>query len=359
MAGMLTRRSFLEDATLASVAAAFPSAALGALPASTPKRVLPKAIREGQTVGLVSPASPGSWDDAAEIAKEVVASLGLKPKLFPSAAKRNFYLAGTDAERAKDVNEAFRDPAVDVVWCVRGGYGTTRLIPYLDFEAIRKNPKPLIGFSDVTGLLNSIHRATGLVTFHGPNASGSLSDYEMESWKRVLWNAAPPGSIAAPLPFASAPGKVNREGRLFRLAPGKARGPLVGGNISVLTTLVGTPFEPELKGRILFLEEVGEEPYRIDRWLTGLLLTGKLSQLAGVALGRFHDCGPRSVGGGSFQGTWTWQEVCADRLGRLGIPVLAGLSFGHIADNATLPVGVVAELDVDAGTLTLLEPAVL
>ncbi len=152
---------------------------------------------------------------------------------------------------------------------------------------------------------------------------------------------------------------MDRDNWIYKLAPGKARGRLVGGNISVFSTLVGTPFEPDLKGRILFLEEVGEEPYRIDRWLTQFLLTGKLSGLAGVALGKFKDCDPKDYKPSfSGMGTWTWQEVCKDRLGRLGIPVVANLVFGHVSDKATLPLGVMAELDGDAGTLTLLEAAV-
>jgi muramoyltetrapeptide carboxypeptidase len=145
----------------------------------------------------------------------------------------------------------------------------------------------------------------------------------------------------------------------MRIVPGKARGRLVGGNISVFATLVGTPFEPPLEGRILFLEEVAEEPYRIDRWLTHFLLTGKLAGCAGIALGRFHDCGPRELQQSyGVNGTYTWREVAAERLGSLGIPVVSDLVFGHVSDKATIPVGVLAELDGDAGTLTLLEPAV-
>lgn len=358
---MSTRRAFLEDASLAALVSGFPAglrAAFDRLAAGPPPRLLPKALRAGATVGLISPASPGADDDAVEVAKELVLSFGMRPRLFPHAADRTYYLAGPDASRAEDLNAAFRDPSVDAVWCVRGGYGTSRLLPLLDYEAIRKNPKVFLGFSDITGTLNAIHRMTGLVTFHGPNASGSLSDYALAALKKALFSAEAAGPVAAAAPFEPKEGKVNSESRLRRLAPGKARGRLVGGNISVFSTLVGTPFEPELAGRILFLEEVGEEPYRIDRWLTQFVLTGKLSRCAGIALGKFRDCGPREVGGGSYQGTWTWQDVAADRLGKLGIPVLAGLSFGHVSDNATLPIGVEAELDVEKGTLTLLEPAV-
>lgn len=357
---MHSRRQFLEEVSLASVLAGFPPGlrdTLSRVSAGTPPRLVPRALRAGATVALISPASPGNDADSVTVGEEVVASLGMKPRLMPHAADRTMYLAGEDAARAADLNAAFADKSIDAVWCLRGGYGTPRLLPHLDYETIRRNPKPFIGFSDITGTLNAIHRLTGLVTFHGPNASGSLNDYTLAEFKKVLFQASPGGSIAAPPPFEAKEGRVNKENRLRRLAPGKARGPLVGGNISVFSTLIGTPFEPDLKGRILFLEEVGEEPYRIDRWLTQFVLTGKLSGCAGIVLGKFSDCGPREFQPG-FHGTWTWQEVCADRLGKLGIPVLAGLLFGHVAENATLPLGIEAELDVEAGTLRLLEAAV-
>jgi muramoyltetrapeptide carboxypeptidase len=290
------------------------------------------------------------------IAEEVVASLGLVPKRMPAAARQTMYLAGTDEERAADLNAAFRDPSVDAVWCIRGGYGSGRLLPLLDWEAIRKNPKPLLGYSDITALLNGFYARTGLVTFHAPNCSENISDYSLSELKKVLFSTGAAGVVASAPPAEPKEGFVDREDRLRRISPGTGRGRLVGGNISVFSTLVGTPWEPPLAGSILFLEEVGEEPYRIDRWLTHLVLTGRLSKCAGIVFGKFKDCGPAEKG--SFQGTWTWQEVAADRFGKLGVPVLAGLRFGHVTDKATLPVGVLAELDVALGTMTLLEPAV-
>lgn len=357
---MLNRRGFLGQVSTASMFAAFPAGLKetfarlekGPLPV-----IRPKALKKGGTVALVAPSSPLSDSESLKIAGEMMASLGFTPKLMPNAGRSTMYLAGTDQERAADINASFSDPSVDAVWCLRGGYGSPRILPYLDYETIRKNPKPFIGHSDITALLNGIHRMTGLVTFHGPNASTNQNEFTLSEFKKVLYEAKAAGSIAAPPPAIPREAFVDRENRLRRIASGRAKGPLVGGNISVFDTLVGTPFEPELKGRILFLEEVGEEPYRIDRWLTHFLLTGRLSGLAGIVLGRFHDCGPREFHS-SYNGTWTWQEVCADRFGGLGIPVLAGLRFGHVPDNATLPLGVTAELDVDAGTLTLLEPAV-
>jgi muramoyltetrapeptide carboxypeptidase len=294
--------------------------------------------------------------ESTVIAEEVVASLGLVPKRMPAAARQTMYLAGTDEERAADLNAAFRDRSVDAIWCIRGGYGSGRLLPLLDWDAIRKNPKPLLGYSDITALLNGIHAKTGLVTFHAPNCSENISEYSLAELKRVAFSTEPAGVVAAAPPVEPKEGFVDRDDRLRRIVPGTGRGRLVGGNISVFSMLVGTPFEPPLAGSILFLEEVGEEPYRIDRWLTQFALTGRLSKCAGIVFGKFKDCVPPDRG--SFQGTWTWQEVVESRFGRLGVPILTGLRFGHVADKSTLPVGALAELDVGKGTLTLLEPAV-
>jgi len=355
-----SRRAFLEEVSFASLIAGFPASAQAALSRfaeKPPEPLFPKPMRIGDTVALVRPASPSFDYEENEVGVEVVRALGFTPKLMPNAGKKTHYLAGTDAERTADLNAAFADPKVDAVWCLGGGYGTSRILPYLDYETIRKNPKPFIGYSDITGTLNALHRLTGLVTFHGPMA-GPMSDYALAAFKKTVMEGAS-GRIAGPPETLPREGTPDLSNRVWKLAPGKAKGRLVGGNISVFATLVGTPFEPELKGRILFLEEVGEDPYRIDRWLTGFLLSGKLAGLAGVALGKFSKCTP-----GDFRpsfsglGTWTWQEVCADRFGKLGIPVVAGLCFGHVSDNATIPVGAMAELDADAGTLTLLESAV-
>ena len=359
-----SRRTFLEEVSFASLIAGFPLSAQAALQKyaeKPPEPVFPKALQPGMTVALVAPSSPGWGLIDNEVAVEIAKALGFKAKLFPHAGETTYYLAGPDDHRASDLNAAFADPSVDAIFCLRGGYGASRILPLLDYEMIKKNPKIICGYSDITALLNAIHRLTGLVTFHGPIGGEQQTKYTLASFKKVLMEAKPAGRIAEP-PAPKGPPQgvfVDRENWIYKLAPGKGRGRLVGGNISVFSTLVGTPFEPELKGRILFLEEVGEDPYRIDRWLTQFLLTGKLSGLAGVALGKFAHCAPGDYKP-SFagMGTWTWQEVCKDRLGKLGIPVVANLVFGHVPDKATLPIGVMAELDGDAGTLSILEAAV-
>lgn len=359
-----SRRTFLEEVSFASLIAGFPLSAQAALQKyaeKPPDPVFPKALKPGMTVALVTPSSAGSSLADTEVAVEIVKALGFTPKVFPHVGEATKYLAGPDDHRAADLNAAFADPSVDGILCLHGGYGASRILPLLDYEVIRKNPKVICGYSDITALLNAIHRLTGLVTFHGPLGSEAQTDYSLAEFKRVLMTAEPAGRVGAPPEPRQRERAIalDRENWIYKLAPGKAKGRLVGGNIAVFSTLVGTPFEPELKGRILFLEEVGEDPYRIDRWLTQFLLTGKLSGLAGVALGKFSRCTP-----GDFRpsyngaGQWTWQEVCKDRFGKLGIPVVANLVFGHVPDKATLPLGVMAELDGDAGTLTLLEAAV-
>ncbi len=359
-----SRRTFLEEVSFASLIAGFPLSAQAALTKyaeKPPEPVFPKALQLGMTVALVTPSSPGGGLADTDIGVEIVKALGFKPKVFPHVGEATRYLAGPDEHRAADLNAAFADSSVDAILCMHGGYGASRILPFLDYETIRKNPKIICGYSDITALLNAINRLTGLVTFHGPLGSEAQTDYTLAGFRKVLMQAQPAGRIAEPTTPKGPPREifVDRENWVYKLAPGKGKGRLVGGNISVFSTLVGTPFEPELKGRILFLEEVGEDPYRIDRWLTQFLLTGKLSGLAGVALGRFHDCGPKDYKASyAGAGQWTWQEVCKDRLGKLGIPVVANLVFGHVADKATLPLGVMAELDGDEGTLSLLEAAV-
>ena len=276
---------------------------------------------------------------------------------MPAAARQTMYLAGTDEERAADLNAAFRDPSVDAIWCIRGGYGSGRLLPLLDWEAIRKNPKPLLGYSDITALLNAIYARTGLVTFHAPTCSANMSEYSVAELKRVVFATEPAGVIAAAPPVEPREGFVDREDRLRRIAPGTGRGRLVGGNISVFSMLVGTPWEPDLAGSILFLEEVGEEPYRIDRWLTQLRPDGEAREAApGSSSGSSRTAARRTRGTsrGRGRGRRSSPTASASSASRSS----PGLRFGHVADKSTLPVGVLAELDVAKGTLTLLEPAV-
>jgi muramoyltetrapeptide carboxypeptidase len=313
------------------------------------KIVKPKRLKEGDTVAVIAPAS-GLSKESFDKALENLESLGLKPKVGKAARGVKGFLAATDKERLDDLHEAFADSEISAVWCVRGGYGAARLLPAIDYDLIRKNPKILIGYSDITALHLAISQNTGLVTFHGPVAASELSDYTKKHVVNTLMN------LSAPYKIELSEFNKTQESNLYKtetIVSGKCRGRLCGGNLSLLSVLAGTPFALQnMKGKILFIEDVGEQPYRIDRMLTQLRQSLDLRSLAGIALGIFEDCNPRT------KDTQTLLDVVKDRLGDLGIPVVYGLSFGHIRDQFTLPVGTEAELDTERATLTLLETSV-
>ena len=314
------------------------------------KIVKPKRLKAGDTVAVIAPAS-GLSRESFDKAIENLESLGLKTKIGKSARGVKGFLSATDKERLDDLHAAFADKEIAGVWCVRGGYGAARLLPAIDYDLIRKNPKILIGYSDITSLHLAISQNTGLVTFHGPVAASELSDYTKNHVVNALMKPSAPYKIEL-----SEYNKAQTS-NLFKteiITGGKARGRLVGGNLSLLSALAGTPYAlAGLKGKILFIEDVGEQPYRIDRMLTQLRQSADLRSLAGIALGVFEDCNPRA------KDTQSLLDVLKDRLGDLGIPVVYGLSFGHIRDQFTMPVGIEAELDVDNATMTFLETGVV
>lgn len=314
------------------------------------KIIKPKRLKAGDTVGVIAPSS-GLSREAFDKALQNLEDLGFQAKVGKFARKENGFFAGTDKERLEDLHQAFADAEIKAVWCVRGGYGAARLLPDIDFNLIRRNPKIFIGFSDITALLTAIFQNCGLVTFHGPVASSEYSDYSKTHVINTLMGASAPYKIELSAYHQT------QTSNLFRtetIVAGKARGRLVGGNLSLLAALCGTPFAlKNPKGKILFLEDVNEQPYRIDRMLTQLRQSIDLKQFAGIVLGVFENCNPRTPN------TQSLLEVLKDRLGDLGIPVIYGLSFGHIRDQFTLPVGIKAELDTEKATLTLLENAVL
>lgn len=314
------------------------------------KIIKPKRLRTGDTVGIIAPSS-GLSKEAFDKALQNLIDLGLQVKVGKSARRENGFLAGTDKERLDDLHWAFADPEVKAVWCVRGGYGATRLLPNVNFDLIRRNPKIFIGFSDITALHTAIFQNCGLVTFHGPSASSEYSDYSKMHVVNTLMKPSAPYKIEL---SAYNQTQTSNLYRTETIVAGKARGTLVGGNLSLLAALCGTLYAlKNPKGKLLFLEDVNEQPYRIDRMLTQLRQSIDLKQFAGIALGVFENCNPRTPN------TQSLMEVLKDRLSDLGIPVIYGLSFGHIRDQFTLPVGLKAELDTEKATLTLLENAVV
>ena len=313
--------------------------------------IKPKTLQTGMTIGLVSPASNVPENEDISASLDFVRSLGFMVKAAPNLFSRNQYLAGTDRQRAQDLNSFFADPEIDGILCTRGGYGASRILPYLDYESIAANPKVFMGYSDITALLNAIQVKTGLVTFHGPMAFENFTEYTYEQFQRVVQSPRGSAQIGSPPDFELGPGIVERENRLTTISSGVAEGRLVGGNLSLLVTLLGTEYEPDFQGSILFLEDVYEPPYSIDRMLTHLWLAGKLEQVSGIVFGKFTNA---SYGGNTF----SVEEVIRSRCANLGVPVLKGLMIGHAEDQTVVPIGIPARLDAGRKELSLLEMAV-
>ena len=313
--------------------------------------VRPPRLVPGSRVALIAPAGPILERDDLTRAQDLCRALDYEPVLGKNAYNRHGYLAGTDDERLADLNAAFQDPGIDAIWCIRGGYGTIRLIDRVDYTALARRPKALIGFSDITTLLNAVTRCTGVVSFHGPVARAAMPGFTRRHFERVLGSPDAPGRLDR-LP---APGDVllPQENRIATLVGGVAEGPLIGGNLTLLQCLIGTPYLPEFEGAILFVEDAGEDVYRVDRMLAHLRILGLLGQLAGVMVGRFTE-----LERGGADGALGLDEVLATYFGGLNIPVAYGFPIGHIADQWTLPLGVRARLDATAGEVELLEPAV-
>ena len=317
--------------------------------------IKPQRLKTEQVIGVVAPASPCNERVQIEFALETIESLGFHVKPGRHLYDRFGYLAGSDQDRADDINQMFADDDVDAIITLRGGYGSARILPYLDYPLIRSHPKVLTGFSDITAVLNAIHTKTGLITFHGPQAEMTYTPYVLAEFQKVLMTADSPVTIGAPPMFRGSEGSVERDNRLRRLVPGTARGQLIGGNLTLVVDLLGTPFEPDFQDKLLFLEDAGMTTDEVDRCLSHLWLAGKLQQVRGIVFGKFTEI--------SYLPVWAWrftrEEVLSERCRTLNIPALTGLMFGHIDDQTTIPIGCEAELDVGAGTLTLLEPAVV
>ncbi len=318
------------------------------------KMVKPPALKAGDTIALVAPAGVGDPKkvDAIEAG---LAKLGLKIKRSANLTERYGYLGGTDEARAAGVMDAWRDPGVQGVFCITGGFGTTRMLDKLDYRFIRENPKVFTGFSDITGLHLAIQRQAGLVTFHSPTSEYALSANAEERplQARYLWGMVMPGNAGGEPLALPDPVVYTDEGlttKTLTIRGGKARGQLTGGNLSLIQALMGTPWEIETKDRILFIEDVGEAPYRVDRMLSNLRLAGKLDSPAGVIFGQFSKCDPENP-----ERSFTVDDLIAEYFAKRHYPVVSRFPSGHVIDNATLPLGVMAELDADARTLTLLE----
>jgi muramoyltetrapeptide carboxypeptidase len=312
----------------------------------------PERIQFGDTIGIIAPASAPPAAAAIDLAAAALENFGFKPRLAKNIRARHGFLAGGDRERAADVMAMFTDRKVRGIICLRGGYGAARMLDRLDYEVIRRHPKILSGYSDITSLHCALARKVNLISIHAPMLNGGLQDrnvpaFTRQSFFRTVMEARPPGSICSGYPDKT----------LVALRGGVVQGRLVGGNLAVLCAAMGTPYAPLFKRKILFFEDIGEQPYRLDRMLTQLWNAGVLQQVVGVAVGIHRNCeDPKAKPGGEYR--QTSGDVVRERLCRLRVPVVTGLPFGHIDLNATLPVGAMARLNGDTGDLEITEAAV-
>ncbi len=306
---------------------------MSAAPSTHPRAALrrPPLLAPGARVALVSPAGPLRGPADLTRALDNVRALGWEPVVGEHVLARRGYFAGDDATRFADLDRALRDPAIDGVWCARGGYGTMRLLDRIDWSAIAKRPKAILGYSDITALHAALGARAGIASYHAPTARAALSAFSRDSLERATVPGVDPcGAVAG--------------ARTVR--PGTAEGRLVGGNLALLAGLLATPFFPSLDGAILVLEDINEAVYRIDRMLTQLRLAGALQRIGGLVFGSFTDC-PEA----SDDGARSMDEVIDETATMTGVPCLAGAPVGHIEEQWTLPLGLTATLDATARTL--------
>ena len=317
------------------------------------KLLKPERLCFGDTIGIIAPASPPPDPKAVDRAAEALERFGFKPKLAKNVRARLGFIAGTDRERATDLMAMFTDKKVKAIICLRGGYGATRILDRLDYALIRRHPKILSGYSDITALHGALLKKSGLASIHAPMLNGALADpnvpeFTKKSFFRTVMEAQPAGSICADY----------AEKTVSILRGGVAEGQLVGGNLSLICASLGTPFAPSFKGKIIFFEDISERPYRLDRMMTQLLNAGVFSQVAGVAVGVNKDCNePKQKTGDEYYQSGA--DVVKERLATLRVPVVIGLPFGHVDLNAAIPVGIHARLDGKRGDLIITESAVL
>jgi muramoyltetrapeptide carboxypeptidase len=340
---MLSRRSTIGGVGGILAALTLP------LPASARPSSKPARLRLGDTVGLIAPASSNDDPFDPEAVRNIVRGMGLIPKLGQHVSDRFGYLSGSDQDRAADINAMFEDDTVRAIFAMRGGWGSARLLPLLNWDLIRANPKLLIGSSDVTALHFAFAAQVGFPTIHAPNASNR--------WDVISWNSLWRLAFNGETPLLGEPEGQDRtldRWRTTTIRSGKASGRLLGGNLTVLSTLMGTPWLPDFGGAILFLEDVGEAEYRIDRMLNQLALAGVLGKVAGVIFGQCVRCNSSVPDYAGF----TVPDILGQHLLPHGVPAFSGANIGHVSNQLSLPVGARVEMDADAGTIRLLEPMV-
>lgn len=305
-------------------------------------------LKKGDTIGLISPSGPLDNKSIKE-SINFLKQLGFNIKDGKHIYDKWGYLAGKDKDRAQDLMDMFLDTAVDMILCVRGGYGAMRILPLIDFNIIKNNPKIFAGFSDITTLINTIYEKCNIITFHSPMCNSNLHDkITLEGFLNVLTCGYKPFTIK---------NSKNKSSEYFTdsiyFNGTSAKGKLVGGNLSLISSTVGTPYEINTKNKILFIEDVSEEPYQIDRMLTQLILSNKLQECAGIILGQFKNCTLPH-----YTRSLTLDEVLKNRIINLGKPTLVNFQCGHSYPRLTIPIGAEIELDCIKESIHILEPVV-
>ena len=320
----------------------------------------PDRLKSGDTVGLVASASYLGDTRQVDFAIERLKALGLKVVLGKSVREQNGYFSGTDQARAKDINDMFANSHIKAILEVRGGWGCARILPYLDYMLIHQHPKIIMGFSDITTLLLAIEEKAQLVTFHGPMAAMSWPSFTVEQLKKVLFDGQAPLILENPRDELN-PSEdiIQTQDRIQTLIPGTAKGILIGGNLSIMTSLLGTPYEPNWQGKILFIEDVNEFNYRIDRMMEQLDAAGVFKKIKGFIFGTCSGCRVNDPSVNASYGAFTIQEILMHYLRPYHIPAYMGAMIGHNTKMFTLPEGVKVEMNADSGSITLLESPVL
>jgi muramoyltetrapeptide carboxypeptidase len=314
--------------------------------------IKPKGLKKGDTIGIVSPSS-GLWK-RSELWQSIeeLERLGYRVRTSPNAYSNDYYLAGSDENRAKDLMDFFKDDSIDAIFASQGGYGASRILRMIDYDVIKANPKIFLGYSDITALHLAINKLSGLITFHGPSATSFgteyMNEYRFSQLEKAICNKEPIGDIKM----------ASKENYLVKMNPQIAQGQIIGGNLSLIISTLGTPYEIDTKGKILFFEDLDTEPWIMDHMITHLLNSGKLHDAVGIVVGECSNCEPNKFEQG-FQAQKSLEDVLFDLLEPIGKPVLYGLPIGHTKDLATIPIGVQAQIDSEKGTLKILERATI
>ncbi len=336
-----SRRRFLQLSSLGLLLASQGSTYIAAS-ASNGNIIKPRGLKFGDTIGLICPASEIEAEYIESVQNFLLES-GYKVKLGNHVYDRYGYLAGKDLDRAADINAMFADRSVDAILPVRGGWGLNRILDRLDYNLIRYNPKIVIGYSDITSLLLAIYARTGIITFHGPVGISNWNDFTLNYFEDIILQKK---AVTLKNPI---------EMRVKTITPGRVRGKILGGNLTVITSTIGSGYLPSFDGAILFVEEVSEDIYKIDRMLTQLKLAGILDRLSGFIFAQCRDCGNPLDTDPSL----TLNQLLDDIIKPLKIPAWYGAAIGHIPNKFTVPIGLDVEIDASLGQIRMLQPAVI